>query len=144
MANSLGLQSGPAVSLDYEVENLSVLVRRFDEVDARIKRGMRKEVMDAAKPTAAFARNMALANIENMQRSPRWAEMKIGVERRTITEVYMVPKSHQKGKNRMGRSRSNLHPLLRDRAMEPAADMMRPIFEANMQRMVDEELHRFG
>ena len=144
MANSLGLQSGPALDVDVKVEGIDMLVRRFDMVDARVKAGMRREILAASKPVAVFARNMALANIRNMDYSPKWAVMKIGIERKSLTGVYMVPKSHQLGKNRMGRSRPNLNPLLLDRAMEPAVDMMRPVVIASMDRMVKEEMHRFG
>ena len=127
-------------SIEVKVEGVALLERRFSMVDAEVKKGMRKEVRKMGAPISKLARDYAISRIGHMDRSPRWARMRIGLDRGSIAGVYMVPSAKNKG----GSGRANLAPLLMDKSMQPAADQMRPIFAEGMRAMVDAEVHRFG
>ena len=130
-------------AVQFKLEGAELLQRRFDQVDRGVKNGLRREVRAAGKPIAALGKELALSSIGHMPRSPKWARMKIGIDRGSLTGIYMVPAT-KRSSGHPGYTRPNLAPLLLHKAMEPARDAMAPVLLERMKVMVDEETHRFG
>lgn len=100
------------------VQGLRELQRAFAQFGAEERRALRSGLAAAAEPVRVRAEELALADIDNMRLSPRWAQMRIGV---TQPVVYVAPRARR----RQGSPRPNLAGLLMGRSMEPALDQER-------------------
>ncbi len=99
------------------VRGLKELTRDFRKISKDLNKEMTRKLKDAAEPVRTGAEQKALSSIRNMRRTPRWAEMRIGVST-AQGRVYMVPQARRAG----GSGRTNLKGLLLDRAMDPALE----------------------
>ena len=95
------------------VSGLRELQRDFRKIGGSLNKELKDELKKAADPVKVRAESLAVTKIRNMPRSPRWADMRIGV---TGKGVYMVPRARGRG----GSARPNLKGLLLDRSMDPA------------------------
>lgn len=101
------------------VIGLKQLSRDFKRISKDLSDELVDELKDAAEDVKDEAERLALTEIRNMPRSPRWAGMRIGVSRAQGL-VYMVPAARSRRKP--NRSRKNLAILLLDEAMDPAVE----------------------
>lgn len=107
------------------------LASSMPEVEKAVKIGIR----DAAVPAAKLAENLSLTKIRNMRRSPKWSVNRIGVLR---SAVYIAPvKRGVKTRGPDPRRRPNLVALMLGRAYEPAVDVMGPVVEQQVLRVID-------
>jgi hypothetical protein len=100
-----------------KIKGLRETARAFDNISDDLSEELSKGLKHAAEPVRVAAEQKAIARIENMSRSPAWAEQKIVVSKRTAL-VYMAPKKRQTRKVPL--KRKKLADLMMDRAMEPA------------------------
>jgi predicted NAD-dependent protein-ADP-ribosyltransferase YbiA (DUF1768 family) len=112
------------------VTGLRELNRAFKKISGDLDKEMKKSLIKAAEPVKVRAEALALGRIRNMPRSPRWADMRIGV---TQKGVYMVPFA----RNRGGSGRSNLKSLLLDRSMDPALEEKQNEVVEGVGEMID-------
>lgn len=116
-----------------KVEGLRELERAFRLVSKEETKLLRAQLKVAALPVKTAAQGKALANIRRMDRSPRWAVMRLGYAKNL---VYMVPK--EKGTHGRGpKRRRNLKHLLLDRAMIPAVQQHAGEAERAVQHVLD-------
>jgi hypothetical protein len=115
------------------IEGLRELQRDFKRISKDLDRGLTKELKDAAEPVRTEASMLALSNITNIPRTPRWAGMRIGVSRRG--SVYVVPSARRRG----GSPRPNFGGLLLEQ-MDRAVDNK----EAEVLRNVESWLDKIG
>lgn len=112
------------------VSGLRELTRAFKKMEGDLKNELRRELAKAALPVRELAEQLSLTGISNMPRSPRWADMRIGV---TQNSVYIVPVAKRRG----GSGRANLKGLLLDRAMEPAVERKQADIVEGVGQMID-------
>ncbi len=100
-----------------KVHGLKELTRDFKKMSKELSKDITKGLKDAAEPVRAGAEPLALGQIRNMSRTPRWAAMKLGASAAKGT-VTMYPAARRAG----GSGRTNLKGLLLERSMEPALE----------------------
>lgn len=113
-----------------KVSGYSELIRSFRKISKSISKELRAELRKTAEPVKVTAQQLALGDIRNMPRSPRWAGMRIGV---TAKGVYLVPAS-RRGR---GSGRANLKGLLLEQAMDPAVERESPAIMDGVGQMFD-------
>ena len=96
------------------IKGLAELNRAFRRISGDLDKELKDSLKKSAEPVATRATSLALGRISNMPRSPRWADMRIGVSGKAT--VYMVPRAKRRG----GSGRPNLKGLLLDQSMDPA------------------------
>ena len=96
------------------ISGLAELNRAFRKMSGDLDKELKAALKKAAEPVETRAEALALGRIRNMPRSPRWADMRIGVSGKAT--VYMVPRAKRRG----GSGRPNLKSLLLDQSMDPA------------------------
>jgi hypothetical protein len=102
-----------------QVRGLRECTLAFEHVRESLDETVREGLKHAAEPVRVLAERRAVEEIGNMPSSPKWAEQKIVVSKRTAL-VYMAPRKRQT--RAPERKRKNLAPLLMDKAMEPALE----------------------
>jgi hypothetical protein len=126
----------PAVLVEGERE----LFRAFAKADRDSRLFVRHEFRQIAEPIRSDAEQLALGQIHNMPKSPKWARMRTGVTQRL---VYVAPR--QKGvRGRGPKRRPNFGDLLMGRAMEPALERNEAGIERAVERAFDEIIDRFN
>ncbi len=88
-----------------KVSGLIELQRSFKTLEKSVRRELRGELRDVAKPVADDAAAKSLNDIRNMQETPEWSRMRVGL---TQSAVYIVPRQRRRG----GSRRPNLGNLL--------------------------------
>jgi hypothetical protein len=91
-----------------KVSGLIELQRALKGLEKSVRRELRGELRDVAKPVADDAAAKSLNDIRNMQETPEWSRMRVGV---TQSAVYIVPRQKRRGGN-LGSRRPNLGNLL--------------------------------
>lgn len=119
------------------VSGLRELQTAFRKIGGSVNKELRDELKDAADPVKVRAQSLALTQISNMPRSPRWADMRIGVSARG---VYMVPRARRRG----GSGRPNLKGLLLDQSMDPALMEKQDEIVQSVEKMFDNLAGRNG
>jgi hypothetical protein len=110
------------------------LLASLTHADRALRLGVRRGLRQAAEPVQRGAEQLAVSGIRNMERSPKWARMRVGVTRNV---VYVAPRQRgTKGTARASR-RPNLADLLMDRAMQPALDQHVDEVEARLEELLD-------
>lgn len=100
------------------IENLDELTRAFSMVEEDIGKDLREGFRSAAEPVRSDAEARALTSIRRM--TIPWSRMRVGITRRW---VYVAPNERGvKSSGMQSRRRPNLAGLLRDRALDPAAE----------------------
>jgi hypothetical protein len=99
------------------VKGLQELTRDFKKISKDLSKEITKGLTHAAEPVRAGAEPLALGQIRNMPRTPKWAAMKIATSSAKGT-VKMFPAVKRAG----GSGRPNLKGLLLERSMEPALE----------------------
>lgn len=102
-----------------QVTGLKEIYRDFRRISEDLTGEVEKGLIEAAKPVADLAEQLALGHIRNMPKSPEWAEYRIGISKREAL-VYMVPE--KRATRRKGRKREKFAPLLASRSMDPALE----------------------
>lgn len=112
------------------VEGLRELKRALARIDAQLHDDLEHVMRDAGEPVRASAERLASANIPNI--GDRWGGMRLGIARGGAM-IYIAPKARR----RSGSPRTNLAPLLLNRAMLPALDDNRDEVILRLERMLD-------
>lgn len=102
-----------------QVRGLRETIRAFDQIGDEVNDDLREGLERAAEPVRAVAVTHALERIQNMPRSPQWAEQKTVISKRSAL-VYVAPVKRQTRVTT--RKRKNLAEQLATKAMEPALD----------------------
>jgi hypothetical protein len=122
------------------VRGLNELQASLAHADRTVRLGVRKGLREAAEPVQRGAEQLAMSEIRNMSRSPKWSRMRVGVTRNL---VYVAPR--QKGTRGRGpRRRPNLADLLMGRAMHPALDQHIGEVEARLEELLDRAADEFN
>jgi hypothetical protein len=116
------------------VVGLKELSRTFKRMSKELSDDLTDELKEAAQVVADDAQELALTQIRNMPRSPRWAGMRIGVSRAQGV-VYVVPAA--RARRRPGRARANLSDLLLEEAMDPAVAKNQDKVVRKLEDMID-------
>jgi len=122
------------------VEGEQQLFRAFAKADRESRLFVRREFRAIAEPTRREAEALALSQIRNMPKSPKWAGMRTGVTQKL---VYVAPRQKGARGRRAGR-RPNLADLLMGRAMEPALRRTEPGIERRVERAFDDIVDHFN
>lgn len=129
---------GPVV-----VIGLADIQRNLQRSGKEVGLAMRRGLKESAEPVARTAEQLSLAKIRRMEKSPQWAEVRIGVLQ---SEVYIVPKQRgvRPGNPLDPRRRGwnltpvNLITLMMGRSFEPALETNRPLIEARVSTLIGE------
>lgn len=116
------------------VRGLKEMTRAFKRISKELDSMLVLELKDAGEDVRKDAEDLALGKITNMPRSPRWAGMKITVNRAQGL-VSMVPAA--RSARRKGGSRPNLANLLLDRAMDPAKEKNAAAVVGKVEDLID-------
>jgi hypothetical protein len=116
------------------VRGLRETIRAFDQVGDELPDATREALKHAAEPVRVVAERRALSEISGLPRSPKWAEQKITVSKRTAL-VYMSPRKRQTRVPE--RKRKNLAELLMGKAMEPALEDNRERVIESVDKVID-------
>ncbi len=121
------------------VHGLDQIQRDLAKAGPQTSAALRAGLRESAEPVANIAKQLSLATIRRMPRSPQWAETKIGVTRHA---VYVVPKQRGVGKGHGDdpRRRPNLVGLMMGRSFEPALEAGSRIVEARVNILLREAL----
>ena len=109
------------------VRNRAELEKAFLGLRRDVLRGVKPALLEAAKPVATDAQQLATEEISNL--GVPWSRMRIGA---TVKGVYVAPKS----KRRRGSKRPNLAPLLA-KSMQEAADRNQEKVLAAISEVID-------
>jgi hypothetical protein len=116
------------------VKGLRETIRAFDAVGDELSEVVREGLKQAAEPVRVLAERRAVSEISGMSRSPKWAEQKVAVSRRTAL-VYMAPRKRQT--RAPERKRKNLAELLMGKAMEPALEENEEQVKVKVEAVID-------
>jgi hypothetical protein len=124
-----------------QVEGLHELQAALAKADRKVRLGVRTGLRQAAEPVQRGAEQLAMSEIRNMSKSPRWSKMRVGVTRDL---VYVAPRqkgTRGRGPARFRRGQGFAHPpfsdILMDRAMQPALDRHIGEVEARLEELLD-------
>jgi hypothetical protein len=122
---------------------LRELNRAFANTDRETRLGWRAEQRQIAEPIRRDAEQKALTAIPRMPGSPKWARMRVGVNR---SMVYVAPR--QRGVRGRGRhlyeGRPNLADLLEQRALVPAGEAHEHQVRQELERLMDKVVAGFN
>ncbi len=127
-----------------EVEGLAEFQTALRELEATVGVQLRTDLLEAGRPVADTAHDLALADISRMKfghlENPGWSDMRVG---QTLGMVYVAPALHR-GKTGAQARRRNLATLLVVKAMEPAAEREHGRVEASVERTLNHAFKQVG
>lgn len=120
------------------VDGLRELQNSFTAADRRLREDLRDALQEAAQPVKLDAQGLAQHNIRGMRRGSPWTRMRTGILAGG-TVVYVAPVERGvKGRGGQNRRRPNFADVLRDKAMNPAAQHNRRRVERRLDQMLVE------
>jgi hypothetical protein len=130
------------------VRGLNELQASLAHADRSVRLGVRKGLRQAAEPVQRAAEQLAMSEIRNMSKSPRWSRMRVGVTRNL---VYVAPRqkgTRGRGPQGLRRGQGFAQPpfsdILMDRAMQPALDQHIGEVEARLEELLDRAADDFN
>lgn len=122
------------------VEGYQELMRALKHAERDVRLGIRKELRAVAEPVRADEEATAADFLRNMPRTPRWAQMRVGV---TQKEVYIVPRA-KGARGRGPHRRPNWADQFEVRVKGPVAARNQARVEHEMERFLDRICDRFN
>ncbi len=127
-----------------EVEGLGEFQLALRELEATVAAQLRADLLEAGRPVADTAHDLALSDITRMKfghlENPAWQDMRVG---QTVGMVYVAPALHRGATGAQARRR-NLATEFVVKAMEPAAEREHARVEASVERTLNHAFKQVG